>query len=1041
MPELLRTTESTRAASGKRARMSLLEVAAELERRLPLVKVDAVAADALADEVRRKILADAGREAVADAADVTDAADATRLRGVPTHQAGVRLWNLVVRLVRDGGSAATTTLDVVDTSTVTPSSNNNKSDTNNTTTTSPYARLLRHGRVFAFLAIHAGTTPTTSTLSTGAVQTSTLAHLLYLLDIAIRAARACINEDDSELSHVVLEKAVRYVQQAKDLLAQMDASEDAARQKTKFEKQEARYVILKIAQFRKENRLQDADQLYDDDRTRSLMESADAATATEFSSTLFDIGKTLVSKQDFLGAITWLDRAKKAAPEKGQGPSLSAWLKELRWAIMYTLTVATLSVGTPDGYKQAAELVQSLLDEAGEDDARVQLVQLGLLASSSAGTFDADAYANVLRRMVQGFDGSDAAFRLLQHHIQKLHTKSPGLGCKVLDEFLLALRHKDATEAIEKLIIMRVWLLAQQREAQEELDAAERVLSKLRMPISANTAVGAQTIIWKRIEQGYQEKQYTMAARWCRLALCHVFEAGGRANRALIERKLLLCSIESGDLEAAKAIHAAMSAATLDEPMTKYILFKLSIKKNDLEMAIECLRSISTSVNGRELLYACIHHARHAKAPRFTAQALKKLADTTGHGNPTSIHTPALFRCIILMLRDIIDGGGSHKNDSGNEVYSQPDQDKASRDLADIFEGVVEAAETSHDCGTGTETPVFPKDELEWFCRAAYTLGLRYSGQWDLRLTVRILTACTRIINLFPAGQELPVTTDTVHKMLTCHFLVASALAALARRPAPPTPPEQVLRDYHVMREHIRAFQTKLKQPGQSSEKGTASSDFLSKLGVLLIFDFEGAIGLGDWDELENICEQAVVCQNADTFRVLGDCLLRSQAQVPSKKFVSTMRLIVQKLRDTGTFGGDKLIKYYRCLFQAALYRDNNAAFQVLEEVCHTVPENTVASTGDDWPDDELQFLAVTAFNEGIDWFAGGREDQARQWALSATRLAGRCRDGGKLKGQIRERFALLQLGDLEVKPSVEVEMAADEPDISSALPSEAMEE
>ena len=45
------------------------------------------------------------------------------------------------------------------------------------------------------------------------------------------------------------------------------------------------------------------------------------------------------------------------------------------------------------------------------------------------------------------------------------------------------------------------------------------------------------------------------------------------------------------------------------------------------------------------------------------------------------------------------------------------------------------------------------------------------------------------------------------------------------------------------------------------------------------------------------------------------------------------MRLIVSKLHQAGNFSGDKLIKYYRCLFQAALYRDNDAAFQVLEEV------------------------------------------------------------------------------------------------------------
>ena len=72
------------------------------------------------------------------------------------------------------------------------------------------------------------------------------------------------------------------------------------------------------------------------------------------------------------------------------------------------------------------------------------------------------------------------------------------------------------------------------------------------------------------------------------------------------------------------------------------------------------------------------------------------------------------------------------------------------------------------------------------------------------------------------------------------------------------------------------------------------------------------------------------------------------------------------------------------------------------------------------WPEDELQFLAAISFNEGIDWFAGGREDQARQWVLSAASLADQCHDGGKLKALISARFGLLNMGDLEIKQSVE---------------------
>ena len=142
------------------------------------------------------------------------------------------------------------------------------------------------------------------------------------------------------------------------------------------------------------------------------------------------------------------------------------------------------------------------------------------------------------------------------------------------------------------------------------------------------------------------------------------------------------------------------------------------------------------------------------------------------------------------------------------------------------------------------------------------------------------------------------------------------------------------------------------------------------------------------------------------------------------------MRLIVSKLQATNNFGNDKLIRYYRCLFQSALYRDNDAAFEVLEEVGRLVgvgsrgsPDlgDSQAPVHDDWSE-ELQYMASIAFNEGIDWFAGGGEEQSRQWAAAATRLAEMCGDGGKLRGIMASRFVLLGMGELGTHPSVETE-------------------
>ena len=119
--------------------------------------------------------------------------------------------------------------------------------------------------------------------------------------------------------------------------------------------------------------------------------------------------------------------------------------------------------------------------------------------------------------------------------------------------------------------------------------------------------------------------------------------------------------------------------------MTKYLLFKLSIKADDLDMATECLRGINVSADRMKMLQACILHARHEKAPLFMVKAMKRLADAINHDQSSQLHAPALFRCTILMLRDMIDdsekGLGSSTNSKADRTY------QAVQDLVGVFEG------------------------------------------------------------------------------------------------------------------------------------------------------------------------------------------------------------------------------------------------------------------------------------------------------------------------------------------------------------------
>ena len=258
--------------------------------------------------------------------------------------------------------------------------------------------------------------------------------------------------------------------------------------------------------------------------------TVESTAAEDMAEALYQIGKPLLLKKDFVSASVWLDRAYECIP-KTDAMGMSSETRDLRTSIVYSLAIALLGVQTPSGNQRAQELANALrADDAGHDDRRYHLIQLELFASPLSESFDANGYANVLLQMVAAFNSSTADFQLLHHHIQKLHGKSPGLGCKVLDDFLLSLRHRDdATEWIDKLIITRVWLLAHQRETPEELDAVQSVLSKLRRPIGADTASAAQTVRQLNINKNLPFKPF----------LTVIFPVDMETNRAKLPRKKL----------------------------------------------------------------------------------------------------------------------------------------------------------------------------------------------------------------------------------------------------------------------------------------------------------------------------------------------------------------------------------------------------------------------------------------------------------------------------------------------------------------------
>lgn len=216
------------------------------------------------------------------------------------------------------------------------------------------------------------------------------------------------------------------------------------------------------------------------------------SSAEKVVDSLFQIGKGLLSKQDFLMAEKWLQRAWDIIIGQ-QLPDMSRSTVALRMAIVQALVTALLGAKCSDSVSRAQNLIEYVESEVG-DQPIVLLLNLEMLSKSPGETFDSEAYGNILRRMIRSFQPTEANFKILGHHIHILHAKSPGLGCIILDEFLSSLVRSGQSEWVDRMVTTRIHMATSHRDFEGAIEDAKNALSRLEQPVSPAASFAAQTV-------------------------------------------------------------------------------------------------------------------------------------------------------------------------------------------------------------------------------------------------------------------------------------------------------------------------------------------------------------------------------------------------------------------------------------------------------------------------------------------------------------------------------------------------------------------
>ncbi|KAF2659423.1 SPO22-domain-containing protein [Lophiostoma macrostomum CBS 122681] len=905
---------------------------------------------------------------------------------------GTELWNVSTRMRRGDGQA------------------NGKSQEE----TSQKNKVLTLLRVFSFLLL--------DTAAAQVPRTRERKHSIRLMKVALKAARVCIQNNELSLATKVLERAADY-QEALDKSVHGEGEENGQLEDTL----RVEYFAVRMTLAWRQDRMDTAEHMFA--KCKPQKYAIDPSISESLGDLLYEIGKGLLGTRNYELAAHWLERAHDVLGEQDM-EKLSHEAGELRLSIMQSTVQAYMKLRSSEMQAKAWHMLEFMETDYGEKLV-VQLLKLELL--SARDTMDSSQYFSVLSRIIRSVVLTETNFRMIMHQIHTLKQHSNTNACKALDDLIEArLFREENHNWIEKAAITRIWAGTASPTGENELELLQdlfaTILRNTKHPLSAPATHAAQTLIWKRVEAAGGPDQPALAESWCRLCLHPLFEKAGEINKSKVARKIIQCASSRADFGAAREVFLKMSSIGRDEPLTRYLMYKVGLHSEDWDLASESLDSVCRqSLKDATLLYACVLEAQKAGNKRQAIVALGKVLDKYEFNAPTGIHLPALLRCNARLLTSELTIDGKLNADVAEELCKLFEGAKASRRRPSI---------PSHQS--------FTPQEFEWFSKNAYNLSLKYCAEMHPSNLVRLLGACSEFIRLLKDHSQSEDNHDLPLRSLFCEFLAACAFTTLARAE---DNIQDCLRYYLQVQKHCHEFrrtvthEVSLKKLGESSQ-----TDVMTKHLQIIKLELEAVLKLEKWDAFDELFEECWKYKDSKHYETLADLILVIYAGVSKanlegsyrNKVLSALQKIINLAWRQSDNGLVKLSRWLRCLFQLSLTFDESISLKCLDQASqiaaarHGVsqfdlpvegatptpklatppPSSSPLKIADEglkdtkhYPCEELEWLATTSFNHAVDYYLQENDEQCKTWAEKAMALAQWAEDGGKLRGLLMQKY------------------------------------
>ncbi|KAF2639244.1 SPO22-domain-containing protein [Massarina eburnea CBS 473.64] len=787
---------------------------------------------------------------------------------------------------------------------------------------------------------------------------------IRLLKVALKAAKVCIEGNETTIATKVLERAAEHQEALSEVTGGGD-EEAALAGRLRVE-----YFAVRTALAWRQDRMDTAEHMFT--KCKQLSSALTPAAAESFADLLYEIGKDLIGKRSYEQGVRWLERAHDTLDEHDLA-LLSTEAGELRLSIMQSIVQGYMKLKNRESRDKAWNMVR-LLEADYEDKMAVSLLKLEMLSTEEV--INPQDFYTVIHRMIRTIILNDRNFKTIMNHIHKLKDQNGSTACKLIDEFIeMRLFREEKEPWIEKAVITRIWICCSsfvEKDSLEQLqELFDKVAQNMKGGFTAQATHAAQTLLWKRVETSGSQAEHAVAEKWCRLCLHSLFDKAGDVNKSKIARKLILCAQAQHDHAAAREVFDKMSKAGQNDRITRYLMYKTGLHFGDSVLLEKCLEHICRqSTKDATLIYACILEAQSSGNNRHAVAALEKVLDKYDSAAPTDVHLPALLRMTTRLLGKelVVDNKLNH------EILAQ---------ICNVLEGACNQAKASRRRPSNSTRDQFTVSEFEWFSKTAYNWSIKYCAEMQPADLVRLLNVSIEFIKLLKEHGQLQYETDLALRLMFCDFLATCTYTTLARAE---DNIQDCLQYYLKARKHGKMFRD-IATDNVDKLGESAQTDIIAKHFQIVKLELEAALKLEQWDEMDELFDQCFKFKNPKHYATLADIVLIIHSAVAKanlgEKYQTKVLAVLQKIINLSykQDGNDmvKLARWIRCVFQLALTFDEKISLKCVEQAT-TIAAARQMSNGLYTPPPSSELIIADNLD---DWLADGGDKEPNHYPVT----------------------------------------------------------